>query len=71
MTNGLGRNAFVVATLNRMKRWQAHSVPLRVFDTENVLFSLSSEGISKLIMQAEQEHIMTQYERSNYDLITR
>lgn len=60
----LGRLAFVYATLNKFKRMQAHHTPLHVFDKENVLFSLSSEGVSKLIMEAELELTQTQYERS-------
>lgn len=60
----LGRYAFVYATLNKFKRIQTHYVPLRVFDTENVLFSMSSEGLSKIIMQAELEQAMVKYERS-------
>lgn len=60
----LGRYALMYAILNRSKRMQAHSVPLRVFDTENVLFSLSTEGIQQIIMQAELEQTLINYERS-------
>jgi len=59
----LGRNAFIHATLNRYKRLQAHNVPLIVFDKENVLFSLSSDQITKLIIEAETEAVMANYEK--------
>lgn len=61
---GLSRNSFVVASLNRFKRMQARNVPITVFDEENVLFSLSSKGIGDIIMQAELEQTMLNYERS-------
>ena len=60
---GLSGKSYMYATLNRFKRMQAHAVPLKVFDEENVLFSLSSEGIAKILMDAEREQSMTNYER--------
>ncbi len=63
VARGLGRKAFQTVTINHLQRRAAHMAPLKVFDEENVLFTLSTEGIAELLMKAEQEEVMASYER--------